>query len=181
MFIRGKVGERSSDVREKDVSAIIWIAVIWFLLAVFLPKRMKPFEKYTMCMFTIAFAWTFDSIFGVYFDLYDYGDSPQIEICDIVQITVTNPSIALLFLNYLPSTWTKRIMYLTVWSAFLLLFEVLYVKVGFMTYKGWSVGISACLYPLLLIFMALNFDWMRYMMPKATATPKKATDELQRL
>jgi hypothetical protein len=150
---------------------LVWVAVaISILVICFVPKRLPRHENFLIITFTASFAMVFDLIVGNIIDLYDYGD-PRVEYSDLAQIMIVNPAIGLLLLNYWPENKGKLhlLLYLLVAVGILLLFEVIWLKLGIMIYKGWSLGKSAFSYPFLFLILRLGQRAYRNMVRAASA------------
>lgn len=140
--------------------------VLWAILSILLVKRLSPVEKYAVWFFTMSFALLFDVFIGGTLDLYDYGGEGLIQWQDLVNISLVNPSLALLYLNYLPLRLSKKLLYTAAWIVFLLGYELLFLKLGIMKYKGWSIWYSLLIYPFLFRTIIWNLRWFRRLLQK---------------
>ena len=145
------------------VAAVIWVGMAWAV-----PKRLPAHELYAICTFSCSFAFIFDLIFGAgQLDLYDYGVSGKIDVPDLAQVAVINPALAVLILNFMPQRMGWRLLYLGGWTVVLLLHELLWVKLGVMRYKGWSIWWSLASYPVIYLTLILNLKFYRHLVAKA--------------
>lgn len=142
--------------------------VLWTILAILIVKRLSPAEKYAVWFFTMAFALLFDVFIGGSLDLYDYGGEGAIQWQDLVNISLVNPSLALLYLNFLPRRRFAILVYTAAWIGFLLGYEWLFLYLKVMKYKGWSMWYSLLIYPFLFWIMVRNLRWFRHLMQKSS-------------
>ncbi|WP_146200938.1 CBO0543 family protein [Tumebacillus permanentifrigoris] len=154
-----------------DYRWVSWVAVaISILVIVFAPKRVPGHENFFILSFTSSFAFMFDLVVGNILDLYDYG-THRVEVLDLAQISIVNPAIGILLLNYWPERkgWWRVIGYLMLVVALLLCFELLWLKLDLMRYKGWSLLKSAISYPFLLTTLRIAQLTYRHMVRTASA------------
>jgi hypothetical protein len=146
----------------------IWVTnIVSLLLAWLVPKRLSAHENYVIWWFTSAFALTFDLLVGSTWDLYDYGESPDVDVVDLVGVAVTNPAIAIVLLNLWPRRWWSQILYAIGSIAVLLALEWVWLERGYMKYKGWSMWYSLISYPFLFAILHLNVYVYRRLLNRA--------------
>jgi len=126
----------------------------------YLVKRMERHEKFAMFFFGAAFAELFDLFFGATLNLYDYGRSGHVGVEDIVQVLFVNGALTVLFLNFLPRTLGRKVLYILGVCVVLALNEWIWLKVGLMVYRGWKFWYSLIAYPTLLLI--LYWVWELY-------------------
>ncbi|KEO85156.1 CBO0543 family protein [Tumebacillus flagellatus] len=150
-------------------SWVVWmVAGIGILYVVFAPKRLPAHECCFLVTFTSSFALVFDLIVGSVYDLYDYGKGGNVELLDIVQVAAINPSLGLALLNFWPrrdSFWIK-LLYWGLWTGGLLLLEELWLHLGLLTYRDWSIWKSMLCYPFLFGVLRLGQSIYRGFLPK---------------
>ena len=149
--------KRDTTRTETKEVITIWVtALVWGLIAWLIPKRLPAHENYVIWWFTSAFALIFDLLVGSTWDLYDYGKSPEVDVVDLVGVACTNPAIAIFMLNVWPKRRWAGIAFAAGMIALLLALELLWLKLGFMRYKGWSIWYSLFCYPFLFATLHLN-------------------------
>lgn len=116
--------------------------------------------------FTAAFALLFDLLVGATFDLYDYGVSEKVGLVDLAVIATANPAIAIVLLNYWPKRRGAQLWYALAAIAVLLALELLWVKLGYLKYKGWNQWYSLLSYPFIFSILHLNLYFYRRLLKR---------------
>lgn len=162
--LKGTELEGKQEVRVNTIQVLG--TLFWVSIACFTRKRLPAHERYAMIFFTAAFAMVFDLMFGLMFDLYDYGRSGNLNWEDMLQIMVANPAITLVFLNFLPKHLLSQLLYVAGWVALLTATELIWYQFGGITYKGWNIWYSMLAYPGLLGVLIGNLYYYRHLVAK---------------
>jgi hypothetical protein len=137
------------------------------LIAWWIPKRLPAHENYVIWWFTAAFALLFDLLVGATFDLYDYGASEKVGLVDLAAISTANPAIAIVLLNYWPKRRGAQLCYALAAIAVLFANELVWLKLGYLKFKGWTLWYSLLSYPVLFSILHLNLYFYRRLLKRA--------------
>ncbi|TVY10815.1 hypothetical protein [Paenibacillus cremeus] len=128
---------------------------IWFM-----PKRLTRQEIYTTWGLMAAITVYTDMSFGLVLDLYDFG-GPEVNFQDVPLQALFAPSIAVVFLNYMPRKTSHFIGYLLVVVLISLFIEWICTLTGYLVYKGWKMEYSAPFYLLGMIILRWHLHFLR--------------------
>jgi hypothetical protein len=143
------------DLASKGVWFPIIIGILILFFLILMPKRLSRKEIY-LTFGTVGYVALLLDIFilGTVFDLFDLG-RPTIEgIGDTLSYAIIAPSLAVIFLNFYKQE--KRWLYTIIFTVVSFLYEIILVKVGYMTLHGWNSLFSL---PIEFIFYGFWFPW----------------------
>lgn len=137
-------------IKNMDIQADgIWCPVIWavllFLYVLFMQKKnMNKLDIYFTYGVIGVIAWIANSIFAVFLDLVDFGNSSLIGLGETLTYTFVPSSLAIIYLNnFHPSTKFKRTIIFVVLS---LILEGTNQWTGYMNPKHWNLLYSVPVY-----------------------------------
>ncbi|HZG83610.1 hypothetical protein [Paenibacillus sp.] len=139
--------------------------ILFYFIAWLAPKRLTGIEIYATSMFAYAYGITTDVVFDLHYDMYGYI-APGFQWLGLLAIALYFPVVSFLFLNFLPSTVGRKIVYMAGWVAFSLTFEWFTVKTDFFYYNGWQLWYSALSYPLIFLVLIVNLFIVRAIIRK---------------
>jgi hypothetical protein len=137
--------------------------VVFYLIAILIPKRISKIEIYSTTLFALLFAALTDMFLDVKYLLYWFF-TKEVDWLWLIVLFGTYPAVNLIYLNFFPleSTALKKIGYIVMWSLFLILYEWGSVNIGEILHYGkWNIGYSALVYPLVFIILYGNFIFVR--------------------
>ncbi|MBO7743243.1 hypothetical protein I8J29_03490 [Paenibacillus sp. MWE-103] len=147
--------------------SLVWavpgaVAAINLLIIWFMPKRMSGLEIYATWFTVAAINLSVDIILCLYFKLYEIN-GPGIQLWVHVLELVLGPSFGILYVNFMPESRRRFLIYAAAWLVFAVLLEALLVHVRFIVYMHWHLAYSACFYACALLFARWHRRFMRRM------------------
>jgi hypothetical protein len=137
------------------LALVINLLIIWFM-----PKRLSGREIYVTWPIIALINLSSDIILDLYLNLYELA-GPGVQILvHIIEVTL-GASFGIIFLNFMPIKLRAFTSYMGVWLVISLLFELLMVKVGFITYSGWVWWYSIPYYIAALYFVRWHLFFIR--------------------
>lgn len=142
---------------------LIVTMIIFFLIIVFMPKRLTIIEFYSTSLGTIILQMTTDYVLQFKYHLYGYFSRKNVDFEALLVFFIVFPSINIIYLNFFPaqSGIFKKIIYFVGFSAFATAYEWLTVQTGIFYYTGWKLWYSSIVYPVLFIILLLNLTLVR--------------------
>lgn len=136
-------------------SFLVNVLIIWFM-----PKRLTRQEIYVSWGIAALLNLSTDVIFDLYLRMYDLGP-PGIQMSVHLMELTLGASYGVMFLNYMPEPIGRYLWYLVGWVAYSLLFEIVTIKIHFITYHGWKLWYSACVYIVVFLFLRWHLHFLR--------------------
>jgi hypothetical protein len=128
--------------------------LINILIILLVPLKLTRKEIYITWMFVTLNVLFADLLFGDVIDLYDLID-PGPQMYDLfVQLTLP-ATFGILYLNFIPKSFKRFILYLLFWVVFSTLYEFLSSYFGYVVYKGWKLWWT----PLYFLIACLLTRW----------------------
>jgi len=139
--------------------------VIFNMIAIFMPKRLKKIEIYATCFFAFNFGRITDDLLDVKLNLYGFVSEGLQYLGFLAQLLIY-PSISTLFLNFFPfdKSVAAKSYYILGWSLFSICFEWISLQTNFFYYTTWKLWYSAMLYPIIFYILYANLKLVRRLM-----------------
>ncbi|MCL6593656.1 MAG: hypothetical protein K6T31_06735 [Alicyclobacillus sp.] len=137
-------------------------AAVFYTLAWRVPKRLTRLEIYCTSLFALLMNVLVDVYLDMRMNLYDYF-SPGIDFIVPLYFIGIFPPLSTLYLNGFPygRGVVRMALYIAVWTSFSLGYEWLATRTGVLTYNGWHLRYSACVYPAAQIMHAVHLALLR--------------------
>jgi hypothetical protein len=141
---------------------LIISVIIFMVVAIFVPKRLKKSELYAIALFSIVLGFSTDITFDLKYNLYGYFTS-GVQFAGFFPILLLFPSSGVLFMNFYPFRKSSlyQFSYIFCWTIFCLIFEFLSIKSGYFYHNGWKYWHSAITYPFLFSLHLLQLRFFR--------------------
>ncbi|WP_046721595.1 hypothetical protein [Heyndrickxia coagulans] len=149
------------------------VSLIGFNLAAFcVKKRLSPGQIIQIWTFTIASHLVFD----VYIDYKYHGYwyfTKGVDWENLPGMVCLLPPVNILYLNWFPfgKAWTKKVLYIAIWEALTLGYEVIALLPapwGYFHYGWWNFTISVLVNPFLLLSVVGFYKWIVWLENKKT-------------
>lgn len=133
----------------------IWCPIAWTVFLVLIVLIM-PKEKMNWLQIYITYGviglitWISNSIFGVFFDLVDFGDASVTGLAEMLTYTFIPSSLAVIFMNMYSKE--KKAVLTVLFLVVSLFIEWTCHVSGFMEYKKWSLLFSVPIYFVIYYF-----------------------------
>ncbi|MGM0899517.1 MAG: CBO0543 family protein [Bacillota bacterium] len=141
---------------------LILSVVIFSVVVYVMPKRISLLEMYATSLFSTVLQLITDVYLEFKYRLYWYF-SPGVDYITLWIIFVIYPAVNIIFLNFFPLS--KRLfvkaVYIFGWSVFAICYEWVAVHTGFFYYNGWKLVYSIPIYPLLYLFLLINWKLIK--------------------
>ena len=126
----------------------------------FMPKHLTKKEIYISWLVVALINLSSDIVLSLYFRLYELnGDGVQLSV-HIIELTL-GASYGIIFLNFMPKTMKRFIVYCVYWLIFSLLFESLLAYTDFIHYFEWNIWYSALYYLAAFFFIRWHLHFIR--------------------
>ncbi|WP_456273671.1 CBO0543 family protein [Bacillus sp. AK031] len=121
-------------------------------------KKLSKIEMYATSLFALVLQLLTDIFLEFKYELYWYFGK-GVDAQTLFIVFGLYPQVNILFLNFFPlnRALSIKIIYISAWSAFALLFEWVLVITGSFHHEQWKLWYSAPIYPLLYIILLVNF------------------------
>lgn len=143
-------------------------SLVFLLVAYFIPKQLKPYEIYATSIFAVAFGLLVDIVLATKYEWYIL-DKPGIQIPPLIGQVVLYSSASIITLNLFPfqKTFKWKAAYILGLTVFILAFEFLSFKFGFIKYNKWNMWYSALSYPFLIYFIVLHYRFFQWLVKRS--------------
>ncbi|MFD2680413.1 hypothetical protein [Bacillus seohaeanensis] len=121
--------------------------------------------------FTVAFQTFFDIFVEFKYGGYWYFDK-EIDFLGLLSHLLIVPPVNILFLNYYPlkKPFFKRLIYIGIWVAIILVYELIALLPepwGYFHYGWWTIVHSILLDPVLFAILIIFFRWILFLEKRA--------------
>lgn len=145
----------------------VLISILFFLaIFIILPKKFSTMFTVLLMLFMVTLAKTTDYLISanIPFDLYDYNDSPKLDLFDEFLQFVLYPLVGYVMI-YTYDWWIQqrrsKVIFFILSVVMSVGYEWLSVLAHVFTYKGWNLYYSAIAY-IVLIAMSFSFyHWLK--------------------
>ena len=137
------------------------VTAIWVIAAILMQKHLTAKEIYSTVAVISLINLNVDIALGQSLSLYYFGASPIVEWYSFIVEGCLGAAIGLIFLNFMPSSKSKFIWYLVLWSLVSLGFEWFMVSIGYLVYTGWRLTYSIPWYPAIFLFLRWHLSFIR--------------------
>lgn len=112
------------------------IVVLWVCFLVICYYKRPRFHHAIIGLATVAYALTYETLFGGWAKLYYYLDSSNSLLYIVVSAILIYPALNVIYILFLPnrSVW----LYSLCWILGMLLFEYITVEVKIINFTGWN-------------------------------------------
>lgn len=138
-------------------------SVIFFIIATLLvPKKLPRNELYAIALFSIVIGFFTDITLDLKYHMYGYF-SPGVQFGGFLPILLLFPTSGILFMNFYPykKTLIKKLIYISCWIIFCLIFEYFSVKSGYFYHVTWKYWYSFITYPFLFLVHLIHLRLYR--------------------
>lgn len=138
-------------------------SVIFFIITTLLvPKKLPRNELYAIALFSIVIGFFTDITLDLKYHMYGYF-SPGVQFGGFLPILLLFPTSGILFMNFYPykKTLIKKLIYISCWIIFCLIFEYLSVKSGYFYHVTWKYWYSFITYPFLFLVHLIHLRLYR--------------------
>lgn len=142
-------------IKSMDFSTGWWYPVVLGILllffVVFMPKRINWREIYLTFGLIAGLVWVVDTIFAVWFNLFDIGDPHERGIAEFFLYSIIPSSLAVIYLNFYQER--NKLPYTFLFISISGLAEWLTVAVGLMKLNHWNTLYSLPVYFVVYYFL----------------------------
>ncbi|MFE8698359.1 hypothetical protein ACFYKT_18720 [Cytobacillus sp. FJAT-53684] len=144
---------------------LILSVIVVNVIAFFIKKNLTVNQMVHIWFFTISFQLIFDVFIDLKYHGYWYV-TKGIDWEALPAYTILIPPVNIMFLNWFPfkSSFTKKVMYIAIWEAALLIYESIVqlpAPWGYFEYGWWELWYSALINPLLLLSLLGYYKWIQ--------------------
>lgn len=134
--------------------------VINLLVIYFMPKHISKKEIYISWFVIALINLSSDVVLSLHFNLYELGrEGLQLRV-HFIELTL-GASYGIIFLNFMPKDRMKFAVYTILWVAYSIVFELLMMKVNFITTYEWEIWYSVPYYFLCCWFLRWHLHFIR--------------------
>lgn len=137
------------------IALIVANIFVWFM-----PKRLTRQEMYCTWLLMVVFTRTTDQLLDLYLNLYDQL-GPGIQWQAVVIQTFFPGAIGIIILNFMPKNGLKFIAYLIGCTLISIVFEWTTIRIGYLTFKHWSLWYSAGVYMIGITSLRFHLSFLR--------------------
>lgn len=130
---------------------------------------MKAYEIYVTSLFATVFGLLVDIVLATKYELY-LLDEPGIQIPPLIGQIALYFSASIITLNFFPfkKSFKWKIANILCLTIFVMAFEFLSFRVGFIKYNEWNMWYSALCYPFLIYFLVLHYRFFQWLVKRST-------------
>ncbi|MUK87755.1 hypothetical protein GMD78_04980 [Ornithinibacillus sp. L9] len=137
------------------------ITGIILLVYLVITKHMERRTIYNVWVTIICIELVADLILWNIMELYYFAGDRQFDFGVMLIKFLTAPIFGILFLNYMPDSFSRFIAYWVLWTAFTIFFEWTAVYFDYITYTGWNLWYSSIFYILIFPFLRWHYYYVR--------------------
>lgn len=146
---------------------LVFSVITFCSIAIFVRKRISGIEILTTTIFALYLETMTNVFLDLKYNLYGYFTEGVNWETLLYAIFIYAP-VSIVFLNYFPykNKFLSKAIYISVWSVFAYVYEILFLWSGTFYYDGWKFWYSVILYPILYIVLASFHKYVKYLLRK---------------
>ncbi|MDQ0201856.1 CBO0543 family protein [Neobacillus ginsengisoli] len=144
---------------------LILSVIIFNLIAIFIPKRISGIEILTTTLFSSFLELIANILWDLKYDLYGYFNK-GVDFKGFIFVFGIYPAINIVFLNFFPfkKNMIRKVIYISCWSLFANIYELLFLWSKTFYYNGWKFWYSIIIYPILYIILIGFYQYVSYLL-----------------
>ncbi|MFD2043040.1 hypothetical protein ACFSTA_01820 [Ornithinibacillus salinisoli] len=125
------------------------------------PKHMERRNIYIVWITIICIELVADLFLWNIMEFYYFAGDVQFNFGVMLIKFLMAPIFGILFLNYMPNSFSHFIPYWLLWTVFTIFFEWTAVYFDYLTYTGWKLWYSAIFYAFIFPFLRWHYFYIR--------------------